>query len=257
MDLGEAETTSAAHQRRAAFEQAILSSADVRDVLGQLRAFQAECEQREVNARQPLPSTPVSLSVPHPCSFLRPGQIFSGWQRVTHWTPGKGEQWTVTVAIQSVDKSTGKISGTMTARNVPEAEAPVVTYFEGEIIDNINASFYTSHADWSAVADIDLAHWGRIPAFRSLRDEVVKYGGRSPNLADSGTVFMRWKERFFVTGGECRLTIAGFYYVGLDRETGDIQAFYFDPASTPDQRLKLKACEGGEAGFAFPAYDVA
>jgi len=171
--------------------------------------------------------------------------------------PGKGEQWAVTAAIQTVDFSRNRLSGTMTARNVPEAAAPVVTYFEGEIIDNVNSSFYTSHTDWSAVADIDLAHWSRFPAFRALKDDVVKYGGRAPYLFASDSVFMRWKEHFFVAGGECRLTIAGFYYVALNRASGDIQAFYYDPASTPDQRLMLSACKAGNAGHAFPAYELA
>lgn len=175
---------------------------------------------------------------------------------MVHWTPGKGEQWTVEVAIQECNLSNGKICGTMTACNVPEATAPVVTFFEGEIIDNINASFYTPHTDWSAVADTDLAHWGRFTAFRDLRSDVVKLGGRSAKLAKCDTVFMRWKEQYFLAGGECRLTIAGFYYVALDRVTGDINAFYFDPASSPDQRLKLAACTAGDQGHAFAAFET-
>lgn len=41
------------------------------------------------------------------------------------------------------------ICGTMCASDVPEAPSPVATFFEGEIIDNVNHSFYT--ADWDAV----------------------------------------------------------------------------------------------------------
>jgi len=242
---------------RSSLEDLIINSADVQHVLGQLRAFQEECEQQDAQARQPLPSVPVPLLPPPPCAFLRPGQCFRGWQRVVHWTPGKGEQWAVEVAIQDFDAVRGKLCGTMTACNVPEASAPVVTFFEGEVIDNRHASFYTPHTDWSAIADTDLAHWGRFPAFRDLRNDVVKLGGRSPKLADSDTVFMRWKEQYFLAGGECRLTIAGFYYVALDRATGDINAFYFDPASSPDQRLKLAACPGGDHGHAFPALTLA
>lgn len=45
--------------------------------------------------------------------------------------------------------SNSYICGTMCASDVPEAPSPVATFFEGEIIDNVNHSFYT--ADWDAV----------------------------------------------------------------------------------------------------------
>lgn len=44
---------------------------------------------------------------------------------------------------QHCDRAAGTISGTMEARNVPEAEAPVQTFFEGEVIDNVNHTFLT------------------------------------------------------------------------------------------------------------------
>ena len=46
----------------------------------------------------------------------------------------------------------------MCASDVPEAPSPVATFFEGEIIDNVNHSFYT--ADWDAV------RWMERPAER-------------------------------------------------------------------------------------------
>jgi hypothetical protein len=213
--------------------------------------------QRDASARQPIPDERVPLPPPPRCPFLTPGQAFAGSQRVTHWTPGKGEAWNVRVVIQSYDTAAGKLCGVMTARDVPEAVAPVVTFFQGEIVDNVNASFYTSHADWAALAETDLRHWSRFPAFRGLRRDVERYGGRAPGLADCGCVFMRWKEQFFIAGGECRLTIAGFYYVCIDRATGAVEALYFDPASSPDQRLQLTPCLGGEAGHAFAAHELA
>lgn len=55
---------------------------------------------------------------------------------------------------------------------------------------------------------------------------------------------MRWKENFFVNmreeGSGCSLTIAGFYYVCLSRETGKIEGYYYDPNSTPYQKLELQ-----------------
>lgn len=55
----------------------------------------------------------------------------------------------MTACIQQYDRERGYIAGTMCASDVPEAPAPVATFFEGEIIDNVNHSFYT--ADWDAV----------------------------------------------------------------------------------------------------------
>ncbi|KAI7491803.1 hypothetical protein KC367_g9258 [Hortaea werneckii] len=42
------------------------------------------------------------------------------------------------------------------------------------------------------------------------------------------------------------LTISGFYYIVLDRQTGGVEGLYYDPASTPFQRLKLRGCSSGQ-----------
>lgn len=36
------------------------------------------------------------------------------------------------------------------------------------------------------------------------------------------------------------LTISGFYYLCLNRKTGALSGFYFDPLSTPHQKLELE-----------------
>ena len=47
---------------------------------------------------------------------------------------------------------------------------------------------------------------------------------RSGQLQSADHVFMRWKEQCFVNASEdCGLTIAGFYYVCLSRQTGDVE----------------------------------
>ncbi|KAI7152244.1 hypothetical protein KC349_g9049 [Hortaea werneckii] len=43
------------------------------------------------------------------------------------------------------------------------------------------------------------------------------------------------------------LTISGFYYIVLDRQTGGVEGLYYDPASTPFQRLKLRGCSSGSS----------
>lgn len=49
---------------------------------------------------------------------------------------GTGE---VSATIQQYDRGTGYVAGTMEARDVPEAPAPVTTFFEGEIVDNVSS----------------------------------------------------------------------------------------------------------------------
>ena len=91
--------------------------------------------------RGPRPAYPQ----PAPCAFLRPGQAFEGRQRVAQCGGGnpKQEHWEVHASIQRYDAASGYVCGTMEAANVPEALAPVTTFFEGEIVDNVNHTFYT------------------------------------------------------------------------------------------------------------------
>ena len=80
--------------------------------------------------------------------------------------------------IQHYDPGAGYVAGCMEASNVPDMPAPVTTFFEGEIIDNVHNTFFT--ADWDACADTDFLHWSKFVPFRQLRAEVVRNGGRCP-----------------------------------------------------------------------------
>jgi hypothetical protein len=46
----------------------------------------------------------------------------------------------------------------------------------------------------------------------------------------------------------CGLTISGFYYVCLNRGTGEVEGLYCDPMSSPYQCLKLESKKGGAVG---------
>ncbi|GAB4817493.1 hypothetical protein N2152v2_004539 [Parachlorella kessleri] len=237
-----------------------------------------QAAQEEVAASlEPEPSQDGQEALPPPaCAFLRPGQCFQGRQRVAQIGVRKNEHWGVHVTIQGCDTARGYMCGTMEASNVPEAgSTPVTTFFEGEVVDNVNHSFYT--ADWSACAQTDLRHWSKFEGFQALHlvrggqadgligvgggqeggEDVVKNRGRSSQLASYPYVFMRWKERYFVKGSESRLTIAGFYYICVRRSDGQIEGLYYDPSSSPDQKLELGALAGGEAGHAFAHYELA
>lgn len=78
--------------------------------------------------------------------------------------------------MQEVNLETGYVCGSMRAENVPQAKTPVLTFWEGDIIDNVNHSFITSK--WGADKNIDVKHWPRFAGFDPLRRLVQAAGGR-------------------------------------------------------------------------------
>ncbi|KAL3137890.1 hypothetical protein ABBQ38_005142 [Trebouxia sp. C0009 RCD-2024] len=178
------------------------------------------------------------FSQPSPCSFLQGGQHFHGTQRVSQASAAASEDWGVQVTIEEVNQQTGYVCGSMRAENVPQAKTPVLTFWEGDIIDNVNHCFITSK--WGADKKIDVKHWPKFKGFEPLRRQVQAAGGRCDGLSAHSHVFMRWKEKNFVNvGDDCGLTIAGFYYICISRQTGTIEGFYHDPNSSPFQKLQL------------------
>lgn len=71
----------------------------------------------------------------------------------------------------------------------------LTTYFHAEIIGN-RFGFVTAE-EWGATESGDLTHWGRFPAFRSVKNQ-LKRPGLTMRERERGTIFMRWKERFLV-----------------------------------------------------------
>ncbi|KAF3788181.1 Glucose-induced degradation protein [Nymphaea thermarum] len=192
-------------------------------------------------------------SLPPACSLLSVGQAFSGTQNVSNVL--KDEAWRVNVRIQGCDFEHGYLCGTMEALNVPLADTPVVTFWEGEIVDNKNYTFYTGK--WEATPQNDVRHWSKFNSFMPLLNQVEADGGKSLDLSNYPYIFMRWKEQYFVNvGKDCGLTIAGFYYVCFSCSDGSISGFYYDPHSSPFQKLELKATCEGRSGFSFSSYQL-
>jgi hypothetical protein len=81
------------------------------------------------------------------------------------------------------------------------------------------------------------------------RSAVVQHSGRCGQLEQHPVIYMRWKEQFFVHScqQDCGLTIAGFYYVALHRQTGQLKGFYYDPCSSPFQELNLRVCSSSSS----------
>ena len=92
---------------------------------------------------------------------------------------------------------------------------PVETFWEGEIIDNRNHQFITDK--WDADMRTDIRYWSKFPAFEDLKCSVRS----RPPLKEYPFIFMRWKETYFMTKTEqSTLTIQGFYYICMCRQTG-------------------------------------
>ena len=188
----------------------------------------------------------------HASKFLSAGFRFEGTQSYTQeFGTHHCEGWTVSVEISQLDWDAGHVCGIMTARGIPCQEHPIVTFWDGEIVNNRNATFNSAH--YNVEECTDLMHWGKFPGFDKLKPALVGPEMVCPLLHTSECVYMRWKEREFMSKANDRqrgLAIAGFYYVCLNRTTGEIDGFYHDPSSMPFQRLQLRpACEG--LGFAF------
>ncbi|CAG8584662.1 4853_t:CDS:2 [Ambispora gerdemannii] len=194
-----------------------------------------------------------STTIPR-CSFLHSGLSFNGTQNLMNSHPSQREEWGVKVTIQYVDYKTGTAIGLMEALNVPSSNNKVVTYWEGEIIDLVNHSWWTNK--WQATPDVDLQHWRKFEAFRGTDGRSISRGFLSRKWFKQVCekyIFMRWKERCFVdmSAQDSGLTIAGFYYICIKRSDGSIEGYYYDPVSTPYQKLTLKpVIEGTGLSFA-------
>ncbi|VAH72108.1 unnamed protein product [Triticum turgidum subsp. durum] len=174
-------------------------------------------------------ATAVQPSPPS-CSLLTAGRCFAGTQNVS-----------------SLQKDE--------ALNVPLADTPVVTFWEGEIVDATNYTFFTGK--WEASAEDDVRHWSKFPSFTPLLSQIEADGGKSVELSNYPYIFMRWKEQYFVNVGvDCGLTIAGFYYVCFSCSDGSISGFYYDPNSSPFQKLELKCTNEKQSGFTFSSYEL-
>ncbi|KAL2822527.1 vacuolar import and degradation protein-domain-containing protein [Aspergillus granulosus] len=162
---------------------------------------------------------------------------------------GKDENWPVKVTIHSINTQDMTLSGTMEAYNIPDKTSPshdahIVTFLEGEIIDFNTHTLETKN--FKADAEIDSTYWRELQPFKNLTDEEMTRNLVSRKWITEelckGWILMRWKERCFITPTDARqgLTISGFYYISLHRESGHIEGLYYDPGSSPYQQLSLK-----------------
>ncbi|KAF9990245.1 hypothetical protein BGZ75_002878 [Mortierella antarctica] len=162
-------------------------------------------------------------------------------------------------ARSAVDYRSSTVYGLMEAMDVPMSASSVVTFWEGEIIDFENHTFWTRK--WTAKARTDLEHWKRLEAFNGIDEKYIIRGAKTGKFRghiDQKYIFMRWKEKHFVNASEHTggLTIAGFYYLSMRRSDGFVEGYYHDQQSTPFQHLTLNPTfEAG--GFSSPIFELA
>nr|CAB3476309.1 unnamed protein product [Digitaria exilis] len=123
---------------------------------------------------------------PPRCSLLSAGRCFAGTQNVSSLQ--KDEAWKVNVRIHGCDLEQGYLCGTMEALNVPLADTPVVTFWEGEIVDAKNYTFFTGK--WEASPEDDIRHWSKFPSFTPLLSQIETDGGKSLDLSNYPHIFM-------------------------------------------------------------------
>lgn len=231
------------------------------------RGGRDELSARDPEALAAAAAALVASPWPFEFSLLAAGQRYRGAQSVSARFARPSESWRVLVSIDGVDAVRATLCGVMEACDAPRAPKSVLTYWDGEVVDGVRHFFLTRRAapNW----DEDLAYWSRLPGFAEVARRLL-LAGPAAAAADaahalprflareSRYVFMRWKERCFLnTGPECGLTIAGFYYVAADRQTGSIVAVYCDPDAAPFQRLRLRPCLAGALGHALAQGELA
>lgn len=173
----------------------------------------------------------------------------------------QNDEWDVKVYITQATHN--QVRGYMTAFGVPPprshpaslpsspdhpGKALVTTYWVGDIIDPASPQLLWTSPSTSSVAE-DQSNWSRLGPFVNHTGEAMAAGLRDPAWLveqSRGWVFMRWKEVDFVnverksamasgfccthiltpthsSACESTLSIAGYYYMALDRKTGYLE----------------------------------
>ncbi|WAQ83297.1 hypothetical protein PtA15_3A666 [Puccinia triticina] len=170
-----------------------------------------------------------------------------------HETLTNPPEWTVRGEIIDLKKSpkqlwTNELEDEGRYKIGPLLSASVDPTRSRHHLDQINTFGSISHSN-------DLRYWSKTKAFFAINpDSIFDILQNDPafiDALDSRFILMRWKETNFVNcePTQSGLSIQGFYYVCLEKQTGLVEAYYYDPASLPYQKLQLKPI--GTNGFGF------
>ncbi|GAA5834078.1 hypothetical protein JCM9279_004209 [Rhodotorula babjevae] len=189
----------------------------------------------------------------------------------------EGESWSVKVTVLTYDPELKSITGLMRAHGVaiPPATAAsssssaavsdVTTFFSGSILHPILDGLFCSPSPTGSGGEFHITRaseaesWIQLGPFKGLTKRELLEGAKNRAWVEErtrGWVLFRWKERDFVnvTAKESSLSISGFYHVVLDRQTGEIEGLYHDPAATPNQRLVLSPADNERGAFSLGSF---
>ena len=113
----------------------------------------------------------------------------------------------------------------------------IISLFDAEIVDCL-----VSKGSWQASPCVELSHWRSLTPFRSMPDADALMSMANMARLSSDYLFARLKEHSFADerSKDAGLTIAGFYYLTIDRRDGSVDGRYYDPASSAYQRVQLR-----------------
>ncbi|TNY21062.1 vacuolar import and degradation protein-domain-containing protein [Rhodotorula diobovata] len=151
----------------------------------------------------------------------------------------------------------------------PPPVGDVTTFFSGSILHPILDGLFCSPSptgsgsagggEFHVTRASEAESWVQLGPFKGLAKGELLECAKSRTWVEErtrGWVLFRWKERDFVnvTAKESSLSISGFYHVVLNRQTGEVEGLYHDPAATPHQRLVLSPADNDRGAFGLGSF---
>ncbi|XP_074603137.1 glucose-induced degradation protein 4 homolog [Brevipalpus obovatus] len=166
--------------------------------------------------------------------LLYSGSQFRGHQK------SKGGCYDVQVTLHHVDKHNSYLCGYLQINGLTEEFPTLTTFFHGEIISE-RYPFLTRK--WEAHEEVDRKHWSKFPAFESFVKTFNSDSFDYSQLKNLDCMFMRWKEHFLVPDHTIKeingASFAGFYYICFNKQSRNIEGYYFHKTSEMFQSLNL------------------
>lgn len=135
-------------------------------------------------------------------------------------------KYEVQVTMKIVDILEGYACGYMDTFGMIKENESITSFFEAEIIGPKHSHIT---AKWEADKKIDMAHWSKLPGYNPDFVQVP-----TGNINSKDFLFMRWKESFLIPDHSQILvngSLAGFYYISLDMNAGNIKGYHFKKSS--------------------------
>uniref|UniRef100_A0A5K3EGM4 DUF3444 domain-containing protein n=1 Tax=Mesocestoides corti TaxID=53468 RepID=A0A5K3EGM4_MESCO len=156
------------------------------------------------------------------------------------------KKYAVDVTLLTINLSAKSICGFMkvektnkdseTLENVANGK-PTISYFDGEIISR---QFPFVTGKWGATIETDTNHWNELNVmarFPNYYRDNFDYS----QLENFDHVYMRWKEKFILgesSKADEKKPPTGFYYICLQKSTGELTGYFYNKAS---ERLDILA----------------